>query len=906
MLGQSINHYKITAKLGEGGMGVVYQATDTRLGREVALKILPEKFVEDRQRMNRFQREAEVLASLNHPHISIIHGLEEADGVRALVLELVEGPTLAERIAEGHIPVEETLQIALEITQALEAAHEKGIIHRDLKPANVKITPEGKVKVLDFGLAKALEPELSQQELANSPTLTLEATQEGIVLGTAAYMSPEQARGQTVDKRTDIWSFGLLFFEMLTGKSMYAGRSLTETLAAVIHGEPVLENLPRGTHPRIKELLRRCLRKEPRMRLRDMGDARITIDECLAGEETLDEPLVPLMSAPLWRRLVPWALVPIMLILAWAFRPLPPGEPVMRWEIPLAEGEVFKHFFRQAIALSPDGRRVAYVASLNADPSEDRTPRIYTRLLDRWKPVALPGTEGATMLFFSPDGKWLGFYSRSDRALKKLPLAGGEATTICDCRQPFGASWSADDTIVFSCLQKDGLWRVSAVGGKPEQITHLDREAKEETHRLPHMLPGGKAVLFTTSRHSTYDLEKGEIAVQVLETGERKVLVERASDGRYLSTGHLLFARVGTLMAAPFDLASLELTGPEVRVLEGVSHGIHTGGTGWETGSAQFAVSSSGTLAYIGGSVFPETRRQVVWVDRSGRVEPTRIEPGQYYSLRLSPDEGRVIVSNNYKGDIWVWDLARGTSTRQTTDQGSSGGLWTPGGTRFSFISLRGGQSQMLWKAVDSDEEAEALFPSEKTLGSAAWSPDGKHLAVLSDPLGNPDIWILSMEGSRSIRPFRETPFYEGHPVFSPNGQWLAYSSNESGRAEVYGQPFPGPGPKTIISTSGGTSPTWRGDGRELFYRSGPRMMAVKISVDGGELKPGIPMFLFEGSYKISYPTRGYDVRRDGKRFLMQTVEPEKDLLRYREYFGNRVNIVLKWSEEVKRLAPTG
>ena len=370
----------------------------------------------------------------------------------------------------------------------------------------------------------------------------------------------------------------------------------------------------------------------------------------------------------------------------------------MRWEVPLAEGEVLKHFFRQAIALSPDGKRLAYVASLNADPARDGNTKIYTRLLDQWKSVAHPGTERTTMLFFSPDGKWLGFFSKSDRALKKLPLAGGEATTICECRLPFGASWSADDTIVFSCLQRDGLWRVSAAGGEPEQITHLDREAKEETHRLPQMLPGGKAVLFTTSRHGIYDLEKGEIAVQVLETGERKVLVERASDGCYLSTGHLLFAREGTLMAAPFDLASLELTGPEVRVLEGVSHAIHTGGTGWETSTAQFAVSSSGTLAYIGGSVFPETRRQVVWVDRRGKVEPTRIEPGQFYSLSLSPDEGRVIVSNNYKGDIWVWDLARGTSTRQTTDQGSSGGLWIPGGTRFSFISVRGGQSQMLWE----------------------------------------------------------------------------------------------------------------------------------------------------------------------------------------------------------------
>ncbi len=410
MIGQTISHYRILEKLGEGGMGVVYQATDTRLGREVALKILPEKFVQDRQRMGRFQREAEVLASLNYPHISIIHGLEEADGVRALVLELVEGPTLAERIALGPIPVEESLQMALQIAQALEAAHENRIIHRDLKPANVKITPEGTVKVLDFGLAKALETEVSQQELANSPTLTLEATREGVVLGTAAYMSPEQARGREVDKRTDIWSFGLVLFEMLTGQGMFAGKSFTETVAAVIHQKPSLNDLPQSTPWKIRELLERCLRKDPRMRLRDMGDARITIDECLAGDAiTPEETLVSPPALPLWRRVAPWAAVPLLAVVAWFIKAdaPTPDKPVSRWEIPAGEGQILDHQFRTGVAFSPDGSLLAFVA----DSTRRDRPHLYLRSLDRWDPVRL-----------SNDIAWMPFSRRMDSGWEPCPV----------------------------------------------------------------------------------------------------------------------------------------------------------------------------------------------------------------------------------------------------------------------------------------------------------------------------------------------------------------------------------------------------------------------------------------------------------------------------------------------------
>ncbi len=539
----------------------MYRATDTELGREVALKILPERFAQDRQMLARFQREAELLASLNHPHISIIHGLEESGELRALVLELVEGPTLAERIAQDPIPVEEALQLALEIAQALEAAHENGIIHRDLKPANVKITSEGTVKVLDFGLAKVTE---FSQQASDSLTVAPDATQQGTALGTAAYMSPEQARGQALDKRTDIWSFGLVLFEMFTGKGMYAGKSLTETLAAVIHEDPSLEELPPETPRTIRQLLERCLRKDPRIRLRDMGDARIAIAEWLSGTIE-EEPLPAPLPRSRWKRLAPWAVVPLLMVLASLIRgwlaPIPEA-PISHWEMP-ADGQILAHQFRTGLAFSPDGSRLAFVASRG--PNQQT---IYIRSLDRWDADRL-SDDIMWMPFFSPDGAWLGAVSPaadgSGTKLKKYPLAGGQPTTICDCLQAFGATWASDDTIVFTCELSGPLWRVSAQGGEPEQLTELEETAGEVSHRLPHAIPNVSAVLFTILRenYTNPNSSNGVIAVQSLETGERKVLIEGGLDARYVRSGHLVFAREGTLWAAPFDLAGLAVTGPE-------------------------------------------------------------------------------------------------------------------------------------------------------------------------------------------------------------------------------------------------------------------------------------------------------------------------------------------------------
>ena len=838
MIGQTISHYKITAKLGEGGMGAVYRATDTRLGREVALKILPEKFVRDRQRMARFQREAEVLASLNHPHISIIHGLEESGDVRALVLELVEGLTVGERIAQGPIPVEESLQMALEIAQALEAAHEKGIIHRDLKPANVKITLEGAVKVLDFGLAKALETELSEQELASSPTLTMEAMQEGMILGTAAYMSPEQARGKVVDKRTDIWSFGLLLVEMLTGQGMYAGKSLTVTIAAVIHQTPSLDELPTETPRKIRELLERCLRKDSRMRLRDIGDARITIDECLsASASSIEKVLLAEPKRPLWQRLAPWMAVPLLAAMVWSAKPDPAisEKRVSRWEISLDEGHVVDHGYLRGVAFSPDGSRVAYVAGnpfLDPDRQTVReNPHIYLRSLDRWS-AERPSDDITWMPFFSPDGEWLGAMSRFDdgsgATLKKYPLAGGPPTTICDCPQPFGASWASNGTIVFACEPTSGLWRVSDSGGEPEQITELDEEAGEVSHRLPHVLPGGKALLFTVLRSSaTYVEQSGvEIVVQSLETEERKVLIEGGSDPRYVPSGHLVFARDATLWAAAFDLEGLALIGPEAPVLEGVSQALYTLAAANDTGAAQFAFSNSGSLAYVGGLVFPESKREFVWVGRDGEEEEdlVSVEPARYHRPRLSPDGTRIAYDTSHKKkQIWTYDLERHTRTLQTLEGLNSTPIWSPDGTALAFSSRRKGPENLFLKAVDSVSEAEHLIPSPNDQTPGSWSPDGKELAYVEikpDTVWDIDIWILPMD-SRAARPFAQTRFREMFPEFSPDGRWLAYVSDESGRREVYVQPYPGPGKKQVISNNTGHQPAWAKTDRglELIYK---------------------------------------------------------------------------------------
>ena len=593
MVGQTISHYKILEKIGEGGMGVVYRATDTKLNRDVALKILPKQFASDSQRMGRFQREAEVLASLDHPNIGQIYGIEEAGQTKALVLQLIEGPTLAERIAQGPIPVEEALKIALQMAEGLEAAHEKGVIHRDLKPANIKITPEGQVKILDFGLAKALEVETPPDtSLSQSPTLTAAATQAGVILGTAAYMSPEQARGEAIDKKADVWAFGCVLFEMLTRQATFGGKTVSDVLAGVLRIDPDWKSLPPNLHPRIRLLLERSLEKEAKDRYQGVGDARVDIQTALADPSgVLVQPTVDVAQAQP-RRILPWVLATFVLtaivaiIATWILKPTELGL-VTHFNHRLPEGQVFTNPARSLVAVSPDGRKVVYVAN----------QQLYLRNLDEMEARPIQGTdENPNSPFFSLGGEWVGYFSSSDRQLKKIATIGGASVTLCDVTAaPFGASWGSDDTIVYG--QPEGIMRVSANGGASELV--IPTEEGEQVHG-PQMLPGGEWVLFTlTSAGGATRWDEAQIVVQSLESGERRVLWEGGSDARYVSTGHLIYALEDVLFALPFDLASLEVSGGPVPIVEGVRRANLPIGN---TASANYGFSDRGTLIYIPGT----------------------------------------------------------------------------------------------------------------------------------------------------------------------------------------------------------------------------------------------------------------------------------------------------------------
>ena len=645
MIGQTLSHYKITSKLGEGGMGEVYRATDTKLNRDVALKVLPEAFAADRERMARFSREAQVLAWLNHPNIASIYGLEDSDDKHALVLELVEGETLAERIKGGAVPLEESLKIALQMAEALEAAHEKGIIHRDLKPANVKITPEGKIKVLDFGLAKALEPELSPQEQANSPTLTMEATQQGVILGTVGYMSPEQARGQAADRRTDIWAFGCVLYEALTGQRVFGGETITDILGAIVHKDPDWEALPETTPRAIQRLLRRCLEKDPHDRLHHMADARIVIRYVLTDPSDSSPAGVATATPARWQQPIPLAAVALLVLLMGVLlgyvlwnpeRDTQPAPAAVTWfPIALPNDEVIP--LPPALAMSPDGTQVVYAAI------QDNTRRLYIRPLDQLRAKEIPGTETGFAPFFSPDGQWVGFFVdvRQGRGeLKKWSLLGGEPVTICEVGIGRGASWGEDDTIIFG--KQPGLWRVPSAGGTPEPVI------PKGDYYYPQILPGGKGVLFQTGEPG-----RSSVGVLSLDSGQESILVDGGLKARYLPTGRLVYGQGNSILAAPFDLDSLELRGQGVPVVDGVWNAVAF--------VSKFEVSRNGSLVYVPGSE-ADREDKLVWVDRQGLEEPFLENQMNLRSPRLSPD-GRRLAVQVAKGQdplrIWTCDIGR-------------------------------------------------------------------------------------------------------------------------------------------------------------------------------------------------------------------------------------------------------
>ena len=646
-IGQNLSHYSLVEKIGKGGMGEVYRAKDQKLGRDVAIKVLPEEFARDTDRVARFQREAKLLASLNHPNIAAIHGLEESSGTNFLVLELVEGKTLADQIKKGPIPVEESLKLGIQIAEALEAAHEKGVIHRDLKPSNIKVTPEGKVKVLDFGLAKAYAGD-QELNLSNSPTLSDAATQQGVILGTAAYMPPEQAKGKAVDKRADIWAFGVVLFEMLTGRQLFTGETVSETLASVLKSEPEWKQLPPNLHPRIRFLLERCLEKEPQNRYGRINDARVEIQKALADSSgVFVQPVTAAEPRRRLRAILPWLAAAVVLaaiiagLAVWKPR-TPEPRQVIRLDYELPEGQQFGGLPLASLAVSPDGKQIVY----------STTKGLYLRSVDELTAKLIVGTEASTgQPFFSPDGKWIAYVSETDQKLKKISINGGAPVVLCDLTTFLGGSWHEDNTIVYGQLGGP-IMRVSANGGTPKTLI----KAKSVADLFPQIFPDGKSVLYTAAT----SLTQTTIVVQSLESGETKELSAGIS-ARYLPTGHIVYAVGNNLLAVPFDPDRLEAIGGPVPIVEGV----------FRTLMPQFALSDSGTLAYIPGtSSAAAAGRTLVWVDRLGKEEPLGAPPNNYMYPKISPDGMKVAVTvSGGNIDIWVWDLARKTLTRLTFDE---------------------------------------------------------------------------------------------------------------------------------------------------------------------------------------------------------------------------------------------
>ena len=809
--GTRLGPYEILSALGAGGMGEVYRARDTKLDRAVAIKILPEAFAADTERIARFQREAKTLASLNHPNIAHLHGLEESNGVRALVMEVVEGEDLAQRIARGAIPVAEALGIAKQMADALEAAHEQGIVHRDLKPANIKVRRDGTVKVLDFGLAKAMEPTgVAAPSVSQSPTITTPAmTQAGMILGTAAYMSPEQASGKPVDTRADIWAFGCVLYEMLTGQRAFDGQGVSETLARVLEREPDWAKLPATLSPALRTYIRRCLQKDPRQRVQAIGDVRLALEG--AFETALPQTAAPAGVAE-WRRV---ALVGVAATIAsgaiigtlvWvAMRPAPPR--VSRLQLtPAGTAALSIGWNERDLAITPDGSRLIYVGNQGT--------QIFVRALDALAPVAV-FTGRVTGLFVSPDGQWIGF--REGPVLKKVAVAGGPAVTVAaiDTAGSSGATWGPDDTIIVATNSVDtGLQRVSAAGGPLTVLTRPDRAQGEADHFWPEMLPGGRAVLFTITS-LTGGLDVAQVAILDLQTGARRTLVRGGSHAHYVSSGHLVFAAAGTLRAVPFDLARLETRGTPVTVVPDVITTIK--------GGVNAVVAGDGTLAYVLGTV-EGTPRTLVWVDRQGHETPIPAPPRPYLLPALSPDGSRVAVfANDQERDLWLWDFSRTTLTRLTATPGVDViQVWTPDSRRLIFTSERAGVRNLFWQAADGTGAVERLTESPDTQYPTGVSPDGRRLIFTDEsPTTVNDVMMIELEGARRVTPLVQSPFNEQNGTVSPDGRWLAYEANDSGRFEIYVRPFPEVNSgRWQVSTTGGTRPIWARSGQGLVYVS--------------------------------------------------------------------------------------
>ena len=856
--GARLGPYEVTVQIGAGGMGEVYRARDTRLGRDVAIKVLPQIFAADGGRLARFEREAQLLAALNHPNIAQIHGLEESAGVRALVMELVEGVTLAERLTRP-IPIDEGLAIARQIANALEAAHDRGIVHRDLKPANVKVTPAGVVKVLDFGLAIS-RPDTSDSDLSQSPTMLM-PTVEGVVLGTAPYMSPEQARGRPVDKRADIWAFGCVLFEMLTGTRAFHGGSTSDVLASILNQEPDWLSLPNRTPRAIHRLLRRCLAKDCNERLHDIADARLEITDALHPGSAA-EPVVDARADRSDR--LRWAAVFAASIViagggaAWWIAQSRPAPSEIRLEITTPPSPD-----PASIAISPDGRKILFVATL-----EGRS-RLWLRALDSSSARPLAGTEGALCPFWSPDNRSIGFFMQGK--LQRLDLDGGLVRALAVAPNPVGGTWGPDGTVLFTPNYTGPIFRMSAEGGDAVPITHTD--ARQPSHRFPDFLPDGKHFLFFVPNSA----DTRSIYVGDLDGGAPQRLLEADAPGAYAPSKHLLFVREGKLIAQPFDPARLVLTGNPVSVADQVMAAGDSNSTG-------LSVSAAGPFIYRAGIA---SQHQFVWFDRSGKEtgrvsEPTGAAAGST-SPSLSPDGRRVALTRTVarNTDVWILDLERSLFSRFTFDAAvDAWPVWSPDGATIAFNSNRSGVYDLYQKSATGVGSDELLLATPQNKGPVDWSPDGRFLLYRSPGATTGfDLWALPMFGDRKPFVVVQTNFEERDGQFSPDGKWIAYQSNESGQTQVLVQPFPGPGGKLQVSADGGAQVRWRADGRELFYVSPDgRLMAVPIrpAADRRSLEAGAPVPLFAtriGGAAPGMNRQDYVVSQDGQRFLIDVPE---------------------------------
>jgi Tol biopolymer transport system component len=911
MTGTILGQYQITDQLGAGGMGEVWRATDTTLGREVALKLLPADFAADPDRRARFEREAKVLASLNHPNIATLYGLETVESgtgtgaggegdptsniqhptsvggpVHFLVMELVDGEDLSDRIARGPVPVEESASIALGIAEALESAHAAGIVHRDLKPANVKIRPDGSVKVLDFGLAKAWETDAADHSLSMSPTVSKHATLEGVILGTAAYMSPEQAAGTPADQRADVWAFGVVLWEMLTGHKLFEGETVSHVLASVLKDEPDIEALPDDTPPVLVELVSRCLRKKPRQRLQAIGDARVHLEEYLADPDGFDasaaaqEPAAQM--APGWRPWLPWAALAVLAagLVASLLLGRSAPERILRATIPPPEGSLFNlaPVGPGPVAVSPDGTRLAFSAQ-----AEDGSVLLFVRRLDAPDAVVLSGTDGAQYPFWSPDSRWIGFFTRRDGTLKKIDTLGGPPVTLCDAPNGKGGSWGADGIIVFAPDATTPIHRVAAAGGESTPITEID-SSRHDSHRHPRFLPDGTNLLFLARGQTD---AQSAVVVTSVDGGEARDLLQSPSQAE-ATDNHLLFVRDNTLMSQPFDSSDVELVGEAVPVAEAV---MEIPGAA----VAVFSASPAGILAYQSGEA--ESATALEWRDRDGVANGVLGDLAPYGGAVISPDgrHAAVRIPDPSTGaeDLWIYDIERNIRTRFTFDaDDDTWPVWTPDSSRLFFASNRDGRYAIFAKDISGAGEVVPVYAAERDIFPTDLSPDGRHLVFFATGGDTTtDLFVLPLGDGGEAISFRQTEFSEGVGKVSPDGRWLSYNSDESGQFEVYVTTFPEPGRRWQVSTDSGGYAYWRADGREIVYTAmDGSLMAAEVDSTSETFRVGRVEELFD----IQPPEAGgayYHLTSDGQRFLVvpSTIQRADTLL----------NLIVNWEQTI-------